>query len=277
MVIRMRIDGQLHRIMTIPQELKESVVSRLKIMAKLDIVEKRIPQDGRAVLPMKGTELDMRTSTLPTIHGEKVVIRILRRNEETLNRRGIGIPASSGTSNVAATAAFWAFYTAAQSAPAPPPPRDGQWRSSVPAPRPGTSRKALLSPPSAGTDGKKHHRGSDSWPLVPSKAPPNPGTGLFRGGSVLEAPAANCLPFAPGHADKYIPMYFPPFKTQRFPASIVTGCVRDPTYPYYVRSVIKSAASVPQPNQYAPRDGLPRRSDPWQRCPHRWDGAGQSA
>ena len=94
MVIRMRIDGQLHRIMTIPQELKDSVVSRLKIMAKLDIVEKRIPQDGRAVLPMKGTELDMRTSTLPTIHGEKVVIRILRRNEETLNRRGIGIPAS---------------------------------------------------------------------------------------------------------------------------------------------------------------------------------------
>ena len=94
MVIRMRIDGQLHRIMTIPQELKDSVVSRLKIMAKLDIVEKRIPQDGRAVLPMKGTELDMRTSTLPTIHGEKVVIRILRRNEETLNRRGIGIQAS---------------------------------------------------------------------------------------------------------------------------------------------------------------------------------------
>lgn len=94
MVIRMRIDGQLHRIMTIPQELKDSVVSRLKIMAKLDIVEKRIPQDGRAVLPMRGTELDMRTSTLPTIHGEKVVIRILRRNEETLNRRGIGIPAS---------------------------------------------------------------------------------------------------------------------------------------------------------------------------------------
>lgn len=94
MVIRMRIDGQLHRIMTIPQELKDSVVSRLKIMAKLEIVEKRIPQDGRAVLPMKGTELDMRTSTLPTIHGEKVVIRNLRRNEETLNRRGIGIPAS---------------------------------------------------------------------------------------------------------------------------------------------------------------------------------------
>lgn len=62
-------------------------------MAKLDIVEKRIPQDGRAVIFIKNTELDLRTSTLPTIYGEKVVIRILRRNEETLNRRGIGIPA----------------------------------------------------------------------------------------------------------------------------------------------------------------------------------------
>ena len=64
MVVRMRIDGQLHRIMTIPVELKDSVTSRLKIMSGLDIVEKRIPQDGRAVLPMKGTDLDMRTSTL---------------------------------------------------------------------------------------------------------------------------------------------------------------------------------------------------------------------
>lgn len=92
MIVRMRIDGQLHRIMSIPGELKDSVTSRLKIMSRLDIVEKRIPQDGRAVLPMRGTDLDMRMSTLPTIYGEKVVIRILRRNEESLNRRGIGIP-----------------------------------------------------------------------------------------------------------------------------------------------------------------------------------------
>lgn len=94
MAVRMRIDGQLHRIMTIPVELKDSVTSRLKIMAGLDIVEKRIPQDGRAVLSMKGTDLDMRMSTLPTIYGEKVVIRILRRNEDALNRRSIGIPAA---------------------------------------------------------------------------------------------------------------------------------------------------------------------------------------
>lgn len=93
LAVRMRIDGQLHRIMVIPGELKESVISRLKIISRLDIVEKRIPQDGRAVLNIHGTDLDMRTSTLPTIYGEKVVIRILRRNEESLSRRGIGIPA----------------------------------------------------------------------------------------------------------------------------------------------------------------------------------------
>lgn len=93
MVVRMRIDGQLHRIMTIPSELKDSVISRLKIMSQLDIVEKRIPQDGRAVMHLRGKDIDMRISTLPTLYGEKVVIRILKRNEETLNRRGIGIPA----------------------------------------------------------------------------------------------------------------------------------------------------------------------------------------
>lgn len=94
MTVRMRIDGQLHQIMTIPAEVKDSVVSRLKIMAKLDIAEKRIPQDGRAVFSLKGRNLDMRMSVLPTIYGEKVVVRILRRDENTLNRRGIGIPVS---------------------------------------------------------------------------------------------------------------------------------------------------------------------------------------
>lgn len=62
-------------------------------MSQLDIVEKRIPQDGRAVMHLRGKDIDMRISTLPTLYGEKVVIRILKRNEETLNRRGIGIPA----------------------------------------------------------------------------------------------------------------------------------------------------------------------------------------
>ncbi len=97
MVIRMRIDGRLHRILTIPRNLQESVISRVKIMSRLDIVERRIPQDGRAKLRIKGEEIDLRVSTLPTIYGEKIVIRILRRDGSRLNRRGIGIPASEDT------------------------------------------------------------------------------------------------------------------------------------------------------------------------------------
>lgn len=94
MVIRMRIDGQLHRILTIPRDLQDSVTSRLKVMGRMNIVEKRIPQDGRAVLKLEGRDLDLRFSTLPTIFGEKIVIRLLGTDMELLDRRGIGIPES---------------------------------------------------------------------------------------------------------------------------------------------------------------------------------------
>lgn len=94
MTVRIRVDGLLYRIMSIPAELKEPVISRLKVMSKLNVVEKRLPQDGRAVIMVRDREVDMRISTIPTIYGEKAVIRILRRNEEVLSRRGIGIPVS---------------------------------------------------------------------------------------------------------------------------------------------------------------------------------------
>ena len=94
MIIRMRIDGRLHKILTIPRNLQESVISRVKIMSHLDIVERRVPQDGRAKVRLKGEDIDLRVSTLPTIYGEKIVIRILRRDGSQLNRRGIGLPAS---------------------------------------------------------------------------------------------------------------------------------------------------------------------------------------
>ncbi len=93
MIIRMRIDGRLHKILTIPRNLQESVISRVKIMSHLDIVERRVPQDGRAKVRLKGEDIDLRVSTLPTIYGEKIVIRILRRDGSQLNRRGIGLPA----------------------------------------------------------------------------------------------------------------------------------------------------------------------------------------
>lgn len=94
MVIRMRIDGTLHRILTVPRDLQDSVISRLKIMSHLDIVERRVPQDGRAFLALKGQEVDLRVSSLPTIYGEKIVLRILGAEMGMLDRKGIGIPAA---------------------------------------------------------------------------------------------------------------------------------------------------------------------------------------
>mgnify|MGYP000308681380 CR=1 FL=1 len=91
--VRYRIDGALQKQFDSPKEPLAGLITRIKIMGNMDIAEKRIPQDGRAVMHLRGKDIDMRISTLPTLYGEKVVIRILKRNEETLNRRGIGIPA----------------------------------------------------------------------------------------------------------------------------------------------------------------------------------------
>ncbi len=91
MNIRMRIDGRLQKVMVIPQDLKDSVVSRIKVMSHMDIVERRVPQDGRIGIRLRGEELDMRVNTLPTIYGEKVCIRLLGRDAGMLNRAGIGM------------------------------------------------------------------------------------------------------------------------------------------------------------------------------------------
>ncbi len=91
MQIRMRIDGRLHKILTIPMDLKDSVVSRIKVMSHMNIVERRVPQDGRINMKIKGRDVDMRVNTLPTIFGEKIVIRILGKDEKMLTRRGIGM------------------------------------------------------------------------------------------------------------------------------------------------------------------------------------------
>ena len=97
MIVRIRVDGILHKILTIPSDLKDSATSRLKVMSHINITEKRIPQDGRAVMMLNGKEVDMRFSTLPTIYGEKTVIRLLSGDASMLNRAGIGMPeAESG-------------------------------------------------------------------------------------------------------------------------------------------------------------------------------------
>ena len=91
MNIRMRIDGSLRPIITVPKELQGSVISRLKIMARLDIAQKNLPQDGHASVTARQEALDLRISTLPTIYGEKVVIRLLHKTPELVRLDGIGL------------------------------------------------------------------------------------------------------------------------------------------------------------------------------------------
>ncbi len=91
MTIRMRIDGALRTIIPVPRELQNSVISRMKIMARMDIAQKQVPQDGRAVVTVRQESLDLRISTLPTIHGEKVVVRLLRKTPELATLEGIGL------------------------------------------------------------------------------------------------------------------------------------------------------------------------------------------
>ena len=83
-VVRMRIDGLLHTEFNIPKELQQSLTSRVKVMCNMDVTERRIPQDGRAIVRVRMREADLRVSTLPTVHGEKIVMRILDR-EKKLN------------------------------------------------------------------------------------------------------------------------------------------------------------------------------------------------
>lgn len=90
-LVRIRVDGRLNRILTIPKSLQESVISRLKVMSEMNITEHRVPQDGRAQYVRQGKEIDLRLNCLPTIYGEKIVVRILTREKSSLNRKGIGI------------------------------------------------------------------------------------------------------------------------------------------------------------------------------------------
>ena len=75
--MRFRIDGVLHDVMTVPRRMAAGVVSRVKIMAELDIAERRLPQDGRIGLVVDGHRVDLRVVTLPSVHGESIVLRML--------------------------------------------------------------------------------------------------------------------------------------------------------------------------------------------------------
>jgi len=89
--VRIRIDGVLSEIMSSPAAAREAINTRLKILSGLNIAEKRVPQDGRIQTVINGSQIDMRVSVLPTVHGEKTVIRILAKNDANLNRKYLGI------------------------------------------------------------------------------------------------------------------------------------------------------------------------------------------
>lgn len=92
LVIRFRIDGVLREVVQPKRELAPLLVSRLKVMAKLDIAEKRVPQDGRISLKVAGREIDIRVSTLPSNNGERVVLRLLDKQAVRLNLKSLGMP-----------------------------------------------------------------------------------------------------------------------------------------------------------------------------------------
>jgi type IV pilus assembly protein PilB len=88
--VRYRIDGVLYEVMQPPTRLKAAITSRIKIMAQLDIAERRLPQDGRIKIKMAGREMDYRVSTLPTLFGEKVVLRLLDKGNLQLDMTKLG-------------------------------------------------------------------------------------------------------------------------------------------------------------------------------------------
>jgi type IV pilus assembly protein PilB len=93
--VRLRIDGVLHEIRRIPKQIQNAVISRLKVMADINIAERRVPQDGRISATMSGKTVDLRVATLPTVYGEKVVMRILDKSTAVLELGDLGfLPAS---------------------------------------------------------------------------------------------------------------------------------------------------------------------------------------
>src|SRR5437660_7168919 len=89
--IRMRADGVLYEMVPPPRHLAPAIASRIKVMANLDIAERRMPQDGRIELNVGGNPVDLRVAVLPTMHGESVVMRVLDRSNVELSLERLGL------------------------------------------------------------------------------------------------------------------------------------------------------------------------------------------
>ncbi|MCA9047512.1 MAG: type II/IV secretion system protein [Planctomycetaceae bacterium] len=96
-MVRFRVDGQLREVLRPRTDIHPAIVSRIKVMARMDIAEHRIPQDGRIRVRVEGREIDLRVSTLPTVLGEKVVMRVLDRRNVTFNLDQLGVPSKQLT------------------------------------------------------------------------------------------------------------------------------------------------------------------------------------
>lgn len=95
--VRLRMDGLLRELERHPRSVAASVVSRVKVMARLDIAERRLPQDGRIRVSVQGKEIDFRVATSPTLHGESVVLRVLDRQDVALDFEALGLDAGLTT------------------------------------------------------------------------------------------------------------------------------------------------------------------------------------
>lgn len=93
--VRIRVDGALRSVLNPPKIIQDALISRVKIMAGLDIAEKRLPQDGRIRLLIGGRDIDIRVSVLPTMHGERAVMRLLDRMQSILGLKELGLDAQS--------------------------------------------------------------------------------------------------------------------------------------------------------------------------------------
>ncbi|MBQ7603335.1 MAG: Flp pilus assembly complex ATPase component TadA [Clostridia bacterium] len=91
LLVRMRIDGMMRDILTVPKNLQGSVISRFKIMSGMDIAERRVPQDGRFNVKVRDKDIDLRVSTLPTVFGEKIVLRLLDKSGGNITEKAIGL------------------------------------------------------------------------------------------------------------------------------------------------------------------------------------------
>jgi general secretion pathway protein E len=92
LLVRFRVDGKLQQVSALPKAIQLPLINRIKIMSRLDISQRGLPQDGRTLILIAGRKIDIRVSTLPTVHGEKAVLRLLYQDQEMFDLRQLGMP-----------------------------------------------------------------------------------------------------------------------------------------------------------------------------------------